>query len=536
MPTSSSRPSSTPSEVPFVFDGIDDAGSLFRGVISILWDFPHYDNGDIVDLESVRYHILSYAGSFDFKSVLENSNYTAETLISDFEVNSLNETTGIQYHLVDDGEAFEFELNTTFYGKMHSLLVIAEVEGVYSRNTDAIDVYASEVDPVLKENLNIVGIFIPTDLLDITVNEDNSMIEFDGPVRQEHKDIVAGDYVWGITRSQEFFLLVTSVVESSDQRVVLSTEAPKLEDIFDQMDFEMAVGMSRPDKVDTSPSSRHRHRHLIQRRQRRLHGRRLFLSTAWNGFWNGVGQVWEGAKRGIETGWKWVGDNIVTPTVEAIEKVVNLVTNGEVEKSFELIAFYYSYTFEVEPLLNSTLNSTLNGTGIEGEVSVNGQLDVKVDVRSDIYAAIKVSLNSPNFQAEAGWRASYSADFNFLLAGDSELILTTTLKEWEKTTYQFQIGPVPVLFDAKPKIDGKFSVKTSSDGGGVARLNVGKCYRIASAILFLQFSTKQLCAFQAQMEEDTLQSPHRFRQIFTLTSNSLRSLHTSIMIRLLKSS
>ena len=129
-----STPFPTEGPCEFVFDGIDDAISLFQGAISIIWDFPHYVNGDIVDLESVRYHILSYAGTFDFKSVLENSNHTAETLISEFEVNSVNETSGIQYHLVDDGEVFKFDLNTTFYGEAHALLVIAEVDGVLSRN------------------------------------------------------------------------------------------------------------------------------------------------------------------------------------------------------------------------------------------------------------------------------------------------------------------------------------------------------------------------------------------------------------------
>ena len=362
-----------------MFDGIDDAISLFQGALSIIWDFPHYVNGDIVDLESVRYHILSYAGTFDFKSVLENSNHTAETLISEFEVNSVNETSGIQYHLVDDGEVFKFDLNTTFYGEAHALLVIAEVDGVLSRNANGIEVYASEVDPVVKEDVNIVGIFVPTDRLEVRVSEDNTMLEFDGPVRQEHKDLVAGDYVYGISSApnEEFFLLVTSVIESSDQRVVLSTEVPKLEDVFDEIDFEFAVAMSRPEKVETSPSSRHKHRHLIQARQSRLRERRL------NWFLDGL---------------QFIGDAVsgaFTGAFEAGKDLWNVVTNGEVEKSFELIDIREEMTFEVKP---SHKNSTFE---VSSEI---GKMELKIDVRSDIYVSMKVSFDQ--VKAEAGWRAT----------------------------------------------------------------------------------------------------------------------------------
>ena len=434
-----------------MFDGIDDAISLFQGALSIIWDFPHYVNGDIVDLESVRYHILSYAGTFDFKSVLENSNHTAETLISEFEVNSVNETSGIQYHLVDDGEVFKFDLNTTFYGKAHALLVIAEVDGVLSRNANGIEVYASEVDPVVKEDVNIVGIFVPTDRLEVRVSEDNTMLEFDGPVRQEHKDLVAGDYVYGISSSpnEEFFLLVTSVIESSDQRVVLSTEVPKLEDVFDEIDFELAVAMSRPEKVETSPSSRHKHRHLIQARQSRLRERRL------NWFLDGL---------------QFIGDAVsgaFTGAFEAGKDLWNVVTNGEVEKSFELIDIREEMTFEVKP---SHKNSTFE---VSSEI---GKMELKIDVRSDIYVSMKVSFDQ--VKAEAGWRATYSTNFDLALYGDSELTLKKTLKEWPKQNHKFMVVVVPVWLDVQFKLDGKFSVKTSSDVGAAAKLSIGKCWRV----------------------------------------------------------
>lgn len=279
-----------PTQFPFLFDGIDNAGSTYRGIINVLWDFPTYDNGDIVDLEAVRYHILSYVGSYDFKSA------PAQELISEFELNSMNET-GIQYHLVDEGETFGFTLNTTFYGELHSLLVLAEVDRVFSRNTDATYLYSSKSDPVMKEDVNIVGIFVPTEHLDIKFTTDSKILEFDGSIRQEHKNLVVGDYALGFSSSLEIFcLLVTSIIETSDDRVRLSTEAAKVEDVYDYFDFQVSLGMSRPDKVEPSQFSRRRHRHLIERRV--IAQRKLFLDILWNG---------------ISDGFSWIGDNLIEP-------------------------------------------------------------------------------------------------------------------------------------------------------------------------------------------------------------------------------
>lgn len=477
VPTLSPAPSSTPTTFPFLFDGIDSAGSMYRGAIGFLWDFPTYDNGDIVGLEFVRYHILSSVGAYDFKSALGNS--TPEELIAEFDNNSLNET-GIQYHLVNDGEAFEFTLNTTFHGELHTLLVIAEVDGVYSRNTDATDLYASESDPVMKEDVNIVGIFVPTDNLDIIVSPDNTILEFDGPVRQEHKDLAVGDYCLGFSTSKEIFmLLVTSIVESSDMRVVFNTEAARVEDIYEEIDFEASFGMSRPEKVEASLFSRNRHRHLIERRVSAQ--RKLIFGSIWNGI--------KDLGNGIVDGVKWIGDNLVEPIADVFEDLWNLVVNGEIEKSFELIGFDVSFVLETS-LVNGELQSSFqlvdpgSGAGITWNPSTPapspivsntkfGQLNGRLMARSDVYVSMKVSLNSPQLVAEAGWRAEYSADFDLTLLSESELTWTKKdLWEGEKKVYKFAIGPVPVWLDVQPKLDSKITFKASSDSG-MARLKMG---------------------------------------------------------------
>ena len=76
-------PSQSPTEFPFIFEGIEDAISIYRGTIDLTWDFPTYNDGEIVDLETVRYHVFASVGSYDF------ANITVEELITEFESDSL---------------------------------------------------------------------------------------------------------------------------------------------------------------------------------------------------------------------------------------------------------------------------------------------------------------------------------------------------------------------------------------------------------------------------------------------------------------
>ncbi|KAL3787484.1 hypothetical protein HJC23_001134 [Cyclotella cryptica] len=451
IPTSSSFPSSMPSEFPFLFKGIDNAASMYRGIIDLIWDFPTYPNGDFVELESVRYHIFSYVGAYDYKSATENS---IEEFKNGFEARSLNDT-GIQYHLIDTGEAFEFSFNTTAYGELHSILVIAEVDGVFSRNREATELYSSASDPVMKEHVNIVGIFVPSDLLNITVREDNKVIVFDGPVREEHKNLVVGDYIFGFSTSLEVFcLLVTSIIEFSDQKVALNTEAARVEDIYDEIDFESSFGMSRPNKVEASNFSRHRHRHLLQQRRRSLF----------------FGWILSKTEEFFNAGVKWIGDNIATPIAGVFEDLWNLVVNGEIEKSFELIDFDVPFQFELGLDVSSPDDDSKSD---DSELSTNlGQLEGHVIARSDIYVSMKVSPSSPQVKVEAGWRAEYAADFELTLLGATKFTYTRHIWEGKKKTFTFAIGVVPILLDVQPKLDGKFSFEVSSEVG-LAKISAG---------------------------------------------------------------
>lgn len=127
-----------------LFDGIENAGSLYAGRIDLNWDFPSYD-GEVPPLETVNYHVFSSVGSLNVSSALEN--VTIEELISKFQdVNN----DRVQHHLVE-GDVFEFLLNSTFLGELHTIFVIAEAGGVFSTNKDSAEIITSETDPIMKQ-------------------------------------------------------------------------------------------------------------------------------------------------------------------------------------------------------------------------------------------------------------------------------------------------------------------------------------------------------------------------------------------------
>jgi hypothetical protein len=288
---------------------------MYRGAIVLTWEFPTYDDGDIVDLQTVKYHVLSSVGNCDFPSALTNA--TQEELVLEFQQKSLN-ADSIQYHSVP-GEERDVTVNTTYAGEIHTLIVIAEADGVFSSNTEATKLYASSTNPVPK--VNVTQIFIPTEKLNITVSQKNKLLTFDGSIRPEHRNLTSGDYVYGITSKRRiFYLLVVKQINSTDSTVNLSTKEALVNDVFSSLDYDTSVSMSRPNKVKYSPSSRLRYRHLMQRHSRRLG----FLSSIFD----------------------WIDVNVVQPIGDALSDAVepfralwDLVTKGEAEKTFPLVDF-----------------------------------------------------------------------------------------------------------------------------------------------------------------------------------------------------
>ena len=135
-----------------------------------MWDLPSFA-GEVPDLETIHYHVFSTVGSYSVKSALED--FTIQELISHFESEGADNNV-FQHHLVG-GDTFEFSVNTTFLGELHTVFVIAEADGIFSTNSDATEIYASSSDPIMKDGINIVGMFVPTQDLTITITSVEDM-------------------------------------------------------------------------------------------------------------------------------------------------------------------------------------------------------------------------------------------------------------------------------------------------------------------------------------------------------------------------
>lgn len=184
------------------------------------------------------------------------------------------------------------------------------------------------------------------------------------------------------------------------------------------------------------------------------------------------------------------------------EDLWNLVVNGEIEQSFKLVDCDVQFQCELGTTVESVAFECKVGSAVESgpfgwEVGLSdetepedfgssgsetedfevgttmGMLEGRLKARSDVYVSMKVSIESPQLVAEAGWRAEYAADFALTLLGKSELTLTENLWEGLKTTYKFGIGYVPVWLDVQPKLNGEFKLRTYSENG-VAKMSVGK--------------------------------------------------------------
>ena len=109
-----------------------------------------------------------------------------------------------------------FSINPPFIHEFHTILVVAEADGVFSRNTKTTGLHPSTSDPIVKDDVNIVGVFVPSKRLMISLSSDN-VLDFMGPVRSEHLNLEVGDFINGFTSDfQYFFLRITEVVISSD--------------------------------------------------------------------------------------------------------------------------------------------------------------------------------------------------------------------------------------------------------------------------------------------------------------------------------
>jgi hypothetical protein len=498
-----------------LFDGIENAASLNAGRIDIMWDFPSY-NGEVPDLETVKYHIFGTVGSYNVSSALEN--VTIEELISHFISEGVDDST-IQHHLVE-GDVFEFSLNTTFLGELHTVFVIAEADGVFSTNVEATELYASSSNPVMKEGVNIVGMFIPTENLTISITATEhfsskptltpttkpttrkptrkpttrpttpkpTSLQSAGPITRKpttRKPTTRKPTTRKPTTRRPSTRKPTTATPTSKP----TTPRPKFILEFDGLlrpehqnlkagDFVSGITADAQfffyhiyDVVLSSDAKVVLY--VVEGRLEDVYDSLDLEASAGISRPNKVALTPSSARRhrhlisrmsvrklfwGAIGNWlngavNWIGDRI-NDIGGAVKSIVELIKSGEVEGSLSVVDIDKSkeFTLSADPIIVG--NST--------KVSF-AKLSLHIQVRADLFVKFKISFN--DVQAETGIRVDYSAGFELTLGLVIERSYEETIWEGKAMRKTFLIGPVPVWVSATPSLEVKGSVRVDAKLG-----------------------------------------------------------------------
>ncbi|KAL7558655.1 hypothetical protein ACA910_010031 [Epithemia clementina (nom. ined.)] len=429
-PTESAFPSSSPTAEPVVvdFDGIRNAFSLQRGLIQLNW-FPATLSGnndtEYNDTEPV-YDVFVAPSDFDFRAIL--SNHSISYLIDLFE----NETL-LEHYQVDESEADNFTITSTDYGEEKRVFVAANIGGIYSSNKLSQHVTVVTVSPHIRDEVNLVGLFVPTLNLEIRVeeapNNTEHRLSFAGAVSLEAQGLIAGDYITGMDSDLvPFIRRVVRVDEVNPFLVQLVVIQVPLESVFDQLEISGALEVSQ--KPGGSA----------------LDGRRLsFFSDAWGWISDRANDIKNVIDDAIGTFFKFV-ENVAQSIVDTFK----LMFGEEVVQDFSLVDVRAEWEHELVPDL----------VQVTGDITLVGNLVIGIQVKSD------------QLYARAGIEVEYSCGANVEVGREAETSLLE--KEWEiisgkRKRKVFAVGPVPVVVHFEPKVSLVAEVTVSAS----AKIEVG---------------------------------------------------------------
>jgi hypothetical protein len=399
------------------FSGISNAYSMKRGVIEVQWEWSLQDVDD-----NVVFDVFVSRGVFDFNRTL--SEISVEELIEIFD----NETT-FQHHEINNGTTRAY-IESTYYDEVHTILVTAQANGVFSSNKNSRQVVVSSMDPHVRDGVNVVGLFVPTAGWTIEVEDAPEgvphSLSFAGAVSPQAQSLIAGDYITGLTSQiRPFTRRIVEVIQSTPEIVTLTVVHARIEEIFDELDVNGDLELSG--------------------RRGAQPGRRLFFGD----FLGFVGDAVQG-----------IGDAIVGVVEDVADTIVELV-GGEALEEFTLV--------DISAKWEEDLLST-NNTNFESKLTAT----VEASFQMSMFANIRVAGPVPIY-AEVGAQASYSAEAYLELSAGIGAEYSHEVELWNGNAVRrvILVGLVPVELYAQPKlvlnIEAGASLEVSSRIGASAQ-------------------------------------------------------------------
>ena len=416
-------PSQAPTSFEPEFKGLDNIYSVEKGVIELSWSPPTFI-GPFSEDETV-YDIFVAVGDFDFSEALTTS--SVEKLIEAF-----GDEAAFDQHLQIIGEQ-KITINCENYGEIHTVLVTAQLGGVYSSNTRPTKVTVAVTSPKIRDDVTIVGLFVPTLNVDITVTDYSSIqntVKFFGSVAEEAQSLVPGIIITGFSSDiVPFIRRVVTVTRTSPELVELVVDFVPINELYSDI------------SIDGSFEASTKFGALDARR-------RLDFFGSIGAFFNDVGT----AIKNVIVGAVDVLADIVNDIGDTLAEFFDLIAGGEKSLKYSLLDVHNEFTKELNPEAPGTF--TLNGL-----VKMEANLVVSIQV-----IAIVVK------KARVGFEASYIFE-STLEFNSAKIQLKEEVELWKgkKKIKVFMVGVVPVQMYWEPKLNlgmsGEVSASAKSSVG-----------------------------------------------------------------------
>ena len=256
--TPTSIPTSVPSLMPSIsidFEGIIDTYSLYKGELSVTFERPELVG--VLDLDFLTYDLfVVVVESRD--STKTDFDQSIPSLIDVFDAVD-NSGSYFRHHIVASDlpqNILAVQLPESMHGKIVDVFMSANYDGTYSTNTGSSRLHVSNDNPLFKDSVNVVGLFVPIpNNLTITVDDilpsDSSSDHFvnftGGPFTSETEGLQPGDYIIGFDSEyfKSFLRYVVEKVESSSSQLVYRVRGARMTELYETLDLSASLSVSR---------------------------------------------------------------------------------------------------------------------------------------------------------------------------------------------------------------------------------------------------------------------------------------------------
>ena len=150
------------------------------------------------------------------------------------------------------------------HDKIVDVFMSAKYDGTYSTNADSSRIHISNNNPLFKDSVNVVGLFVPivgNNSLIITVDDivasdtsSNHYVNFTGgPFTNETETLEPDDYMIGFDSVyfKSFLRRVVQKVSSSSSEIVYQVTGARFTELYESLDLSASLSVSRRGTNDT---------------------------------------------------------------------------------------------------------------------------------------------------------------------------------------------------------------------------------------------------------------------------------------------